>query len=368
MQEYLCLILVFLVSVSAKWKPDPPPEDSTAQPHVEGHPVHIEATKMAKLMIHQDVVTTCRYILFKTPMKFHDAQDYCRNLEWPITHNGIDMATVQNKDENSDIVSLIRLAFGVKFDKKSPWKHGNWVLIGLSKRFNNNRKLRGSEAGRFRMNEWYYSNNEVARYGNFHNGMPDQQYRGKKRNREYQNWIQINRKGYWDDTYSTEAKPFVCQYCGKYIVLSKHVRWDEAKANCEKFGMEFATVRSQKDNDELMFAANLTLGPEVGGRRFDNSNWVWIGEHEVMHSNKTGTNTWAHYNENTPFEEWPGFRNIWYSAPKNKQPDNWIITNGGKRVEQRVVALSRENGKWDDSFVFRKRPFACQCPKRCCHM
>ena len=26
------------------------------------------------------------------------------------------MATVQNQDENSDIVSLLRLAFGVKFD------------------------------------------------------------------------------------------------------------------------------------------------------------------------------------------------------------------------------------------------------------
>ena len=44
--------------MSAKWKPDPPPEDSTATPVVESHPVYIQARKMAKLMVNQNVVTS----------------------------------------------------------------------------------------------------------------------------------------------------------------------------------------------------------------------------------------------------------------------------------------------------------------------
>ena len=35
--------------------------------------------------------------------------------------------------------------------------------------------------------------------------------------------------------------------------------------------------------------------------------------------------------------------------------------------EQQVVAMSRKDGTWDDSFTFLKRPFACMCKERSCN-
>jgi len=348
------VICAVVALASGGWKPDPPPEGGTEEAVFDSHPTVIQARKMAKLMTHQDVVTTCRYMLFKTAKTFPEAKESCSNLSWPITHTGIGMATVQNEDENNDIMSLLRLAFGIKFDSSKPYKYGNWALIGLSKRVNNDRKLTNEEKGVFNMEEWYYTNNQQARFGKFHNQMPDQQSKGKGDNKQYQNWIQINKKGYWDDTYSTKALPYTCEYCGKYIVLSKHVNWDAAKAHCEDVGLKFATVSSQDDNNELLFAARVSLGEDFGGKRFNNSHWVWIGEKEVLDEDGVGTNVWEHH-DNTTLEYEP----VW---DRKMQPDNWVL-NGR---EQSVVALSRLDGKWDDSFKHKKRPFACMCPERAC--
>lgn len=350
------LAILLTGSVEAKWKPDPPPELSTEQAIFSLHPTVIQARKMAKLMTNQDVVTTCRYMLFKNPLPFHDAKDACENTQWPLTNNGIGMASVQNVNENNDVKSLLRLAFGIKFSGKKPFAFGQWVLIGLSKRYNNDRELREDEIGVFKHDEWYYPGNQQANYSNFHVGMPDQQFKGKKaKKREYQNWIQINKKGYWDDTYSSKALPYACQYCGKYIVLSKHVSWDKAKEHCADVGLEFAKVNSQRDNQELLFAATVALGEELGGKRFNNTNWVWIGEMEQLDEAGVGTGVWTHHDDQA----------LEYSPQWDfkRQPDNWILSDG---KEQNVAALSRKDGKWDDSYRHKKRPFACMCPAYSC--
>lgn len=354
----LVVLSVVVLAAYGGWKPDPLPEAGTDQATFDSHPAVMQARKMAKLMTNQDVVTTCRYMLFKKPLPFHEANEACNSLSWPITNTGIGMATVQNEDENNDIKNLLRLAFGMTFDRTKPYKYGQWTLIGLSKRVNNDRKLAKNELGNdnVKLSEWYYTNNHMANYTQFHRDMPDQQSKGSERKgtKEYQNWIQINKKGYWDDTYSSKSLPYTCEYCGKYIVLSKHVSWDSAKAHCEDVGLKFATVNSDSDNRELLFAANAALGEELGGKRFNNSNWVWIGEQEEM-IDGVGSETWTHhdgselaYSPNWDFKS---------------QPDNWILPTRG---EQNVAALSRKDGKWDDSFKHKKRPFACMCPERAC--
>lgn len=352
----LALLSILVVAISAKWHPDPIPEGGTDLAVFASEPVVMQARKMAKLVPNQDVVTTCRYILFKQPLEYHDALDACLALEWPITNAGIGMATVRTEAENDDVSNLIRIGFGFHFDGKKPYKYGNWALIGLSKRRNNDYKIPEEEEGVFNAEDWWFSNGMRTNYTKWHKGFPDQQMKGKKNNREYQNWVQINKKGYWDDTYCSKKLPYLCEYCGKYIVLSKHVTWDKANAHCQDLGLEFAVVNSQSDNEELLFAARVSLGEELGGRRFNNSNWVWIGTQEIMdETSGNGTGVWQHWNGDSL-----DFSPSWdYKV----QPDNWVLPNKG---EQNVVGFSRKDGKWDDSFKFRKRPFACQCPHRGC--
>jgi len=356
------LRLTFLASLLALaacvWKPDPPPELPTDEEIFDSNPMVIQAKKMQKLSPSQDVIMTCRYLLFKVPLNYTNARDYCDVLEWPLTDSGsgIGLATVQNSNENNDIKTLIRMAFGIKFNNNSPYEYGNWVFIGLTKRYDNDRKLAKKEKGDWNASHWFYEDRSMARFNNFRKDMPDQQQKGnKKKGYEYQNVVQINKKGYWDDTFASKALPFACQYCGKYIVLSKHVTWNKAQEHCEDVGLVFATVESKQENQELLFAAELALGDTLYGRRFNNSNWVWIGEKEQMDpEDGTGNGVWTHY-DNSPLPYQPAW-------DKKLQPDNWVRAKG----EQSVVALSRKDGKWDDSFPFKKRPFACMCKERAC--
>jgi len=352
----LVLVTSLLALTAAKWKPDPPPELPTDQEIFESDPMVIEARKMQKLAPSQNVVMTCRYLLFKIPQNYTNARDYCSHLEWPLTNTGIGMATVQNSAENNDVKTLIRYAFGMKFDNSNPYTLGNWAFIGLTKRKDNDRKLTKAEKGEFNPEQWFYEDRGMARYDNFRAHMPDQQRQGsKKKGYEYQVVVQVNKKGYWDDTFASKQLPFLCQYCGKYVVLSKHVSWTAAKGHCESVGLTFATVESKEDNAELMFAAELALGDTLHEKRWNNDNWVWIGEKEQMDAEGKGNGVWTHWDDSPlPYSPKWDFK---------LQPDNWVK----KRGEQQVVAMSRKDGTWDDSFTFLKRPFACMCKERSCN-
>lgn len=355
---YTLTVLATLLTLAAgAWKPDPPPELPTDEEIFDSHPVVIEARKMQKLAPTQNVVMTCRYLLFKFPLNYTDAREYCDNLVWPLTTSGkgIGLASVQNENENNDIKTLLRIAYGIKFDNAKPYQLGNWVFIGLTKRVDNDRKLTKNEKGVWNPEHWFYEDRGMARYENFRRHMPDQQQKGsKKKGYEYQVAVQVNKKGYWDDTFPSKPLPFSCQYCGKYIVLSKHVTWPQAQKHCEDVGLVFATVESDNENKELMFAATVALGDTIHGRRFNNSNWVWIGEKEQMNEDNEGSGIWTHWDD-SPLDYKPAW-------DYKRQPDNWIRPKG----EQSVVAVSRKNGKWDDSFPFKKRPFACMCQERAC--
>lgn len=359
MLGFLTLFAVFATCITSEdavleeraYDPDPYEVGATDQAVFDSEPITLNAKAMSKLMLNQDAVTTCRYMLFKTFKDFYSAKEACNSYIWPITNNGIGMAKVQNEYENDDIKTLLKLAYGVKQVGK-PFNRKNWVWIGLSKRRDNDRKLNDDEKGIFNNDDWQYSSGELARFSKWHAGMPDQQW--SKKYKEYQTWIQINKRGYWDDTYASIEAPYACEYCGKYIVLSAHVKWEKAKRSCLNFGLEMAKVNSKADNDELAWAAEMVLGKEVDEHRWNDTNWIWIGTEEVLDPNGHGTNVWQHW-DNSTLDWEPDW-------DKKKQPDNWVTPRKGA---QDKVAFSRINNKWDDSFNKRERPFACQCRRSC---
>jgi len=164
----------------------------------------------------------------------------------------------------------------------------------------------------------------------------------------------VNKRGHWDDTYGGVEAAYVCNYCGSYVVVNQHVTWDHAKELCESYGLTLAIVDSEHDNRELAFAAKTSLGEVPEAKRWNDSNWIWIGTQEVLDDAGVGTGEWIHHN---------GAAMKWTPQwDRKRQPDNWVLNRG----EESVAAISRLNWKWDDSFPWKKRPFACMCPHRSC--
>ncbi|KAL5270018.1 hypothetical protein ACHWQZ_G003487 [Mnemiopsis leidyi] len=329
-------------------------EGATDATLIMNDPVAINARKMSRLLKRQDVVANCRYLLFKAYKNFWDAKSACRNLQWPFTNTGIDLASVNSEVENKEIRILLQIAHGIKQVGKL-YNRDNWVWVGLEKKVNNKvllaKKDRGSS--NFNASEWEWLDGSNPRFSHWMKDMPDQEY--KRKYRDYQNHVMINKRGRWDDTFPEIEAPYACNYCGKYIVVAQHVKWTTARALCESYGLTMAIVNSKEDNVELGWAANITFGPDPEHKRWNNTNWIWLGTEEVMDEETgEGTGDWIHHDGSEL--EWSP---VW---DRKQQPDNWVT----KRGEQRVVAFSRINQKWDDSFVWRKRPFACMCPHRTC--
>lgn len=328
-------------------------EGGTDQSVIEEIPVYIHAHKMARLLSNQDVVATCRYMLFKTMKNYYDALEHCRTVEWPFTHNGIGMASVQNEADNTDIRVLLQIAFGIKFNHK-PYDRNNWVWVGLEKHTDRDRDISDEEEGNWNPEHWKWSDGSDPTYTNWRKDQPDQQW--SRKFKTYQNWVMINKRGYWDDTHAGFEAPFACNYCGKYIVIETPVSWDKAKELCEEYGLTMAKVNSVEDNQELAWAANITFGEEIHDTRWNKTNWIWLGTEEVMDPNTgNGTNSWEHHD---------GTELMWDPVwDRRDQPDNWTVRKG----EQSKVAFSRLDTKWDDSYSWKHRPFACMCPHHACH-
>ena len=182
--------------------------------------------------------------------------------------------------------------------------------------------------------------------------MPDGQY--DKKTALYQDKVSLSKKGHWDDSLQYKTMPYACNYCGKYVVIKHHATWYAARRMCEEFGLTMAIVNTREENNDLDLAAKLMMGEETELKRWNDTNWIWLGTQEVMDENGVGTGVWEHH-DGSPL--------LW-SPPWDvkKQPDNWIK----KRGEQKAVAFSRINTKWDDSFPWKKRPFACMCPEAAC--
>ena len=328
-------------------------EGSTDEDAIAEHPAYINAKKMSHLMKRQGVVSTCRYILFKEKKNFWDSRDSCKQLDWPFTNNGAWLADVHNMEENMDIRILLQLAYGIK-DVDHHYHRENWAWIGLEKMENNSYMLAKEERGpeNFNPEEWEWQDGTHPNFTHWMRDMPDQEY--KRPYKDYQRFVMVNKRGRWDDTFGQMEAPYVCNYCGRYIVIAEHVTWYHAKDLCESYGLTMAVVNSKADNKELGWAADTTFGPVPEEQRWNNTNWIWLGTQEVMGENGNGTGEWVHHN-GSPLNWSPKW-------DRKSQPDNWVRKKG----EQQVVAFSRINSRWDDSFAWLKRPFACMCPHRAC--
>ncbi|KAL5272265.1 hypothetical protein ACHWQZ_G000473 [Mnemiopsis leidyi] len=355
LREFLCLFFI-ASSVDGKKGGMPTHEDlyeySTDEAVVYAKPVVINAKKMHKALKHQDIVSTCRYILFKTFKKFWDAERSCKNIHMPLTHKNGSIAVIKTKEDNKDITHLLQLAYGVrrvgkKFDRR------NWVWVGLQKVKDNKRRLKKNEQGpkNFKPDEWRWVDGTQPEYTRWMKKMPDQEKAGK----HYQDHVSVNKRGQWDDTFPFKEMPYACNYCGKYIVIPRHARWYEARNHCKTFGLTLAIVNSKEENDELYQAAVMAMGAETGQKRWNDTNWIWIGTQEVM-KNNTGTGEWEHHDGTALQWKQPHW-------DRKLQPDNWTKRLWG---EQRVVAFSRINKRWDDSYPQRERPYACMCPLTSC--
>lgn len=326
-------------------------EGGTDPTVIENSEVALNARAMSHLLKNQDVVATCRYMLFKIWKNFWDAREACHNVEWPFTHSGIGMAKIQTEDQNTDVRTLLQLGYGYK-QIGGGYNRNNWVWVGLTKRIDTERKMTNKEKGNFNTSEWAWQDNSEPQFSKWKNKMPDQQYSNKYKT--YQNWVMINKRGYWDDTHAAIEAPYACNYCGKYIVIATPQSWDQAKKDCESYGLTMAIVDSAEDNEELAWAANLTFGPETNQYRWNYTNWIWLGTQEIMGDDGVGTGVFHHHDNSTL--NWDP---VW---DRKRQPDNWTVPRG----EQTVVAFSRINQKWDDSFHWKHRPFACMCDHRAC--
>lgn len=342
----------FVEEEKRKYKPDELPEGGTDPSIVLNHPVAIQAKKMSKLLMRQDVVATCRFILFKSFKSFYAAKDHCESIEWPFTHRGMGIATVYNEEENTEIRHLLQIGYGLT-RLGGPYERDNWAWVGLVKQQNNETKLSKDKRGKFVADDWRWADGNIKpKFWQFARKMPDQKCVKKK---GCQSWVMINKRGYWDDTFHYFEAPFVCNYCGKYVVVAKHVSWDKAKTLCESYGLKMAIVNSKEDNIELGWAANITFNyAPTEPKRWNSNNWIWLGTEEIMDDSGIGTGKWRHHDGSTL-----DYEPRW---DYKRQPDNWVK----KRGEQQVVAFSRINRKWDDSFRWKKRPFACMCPHRGC--
>lgn len=326
-------------------------EDAT---FILNQPVALNAKKFSKALQNQDVVATCRYILYKTWKDWYDAKDSCQNITLPMTLRVKgSMATVKTEEENKDLVTLMKLGFGVKRVGKK-YNRNNWVWLGLEKTINNDIKQDKKKVGEeyFVPSEWKWIDSSEPVWWNWQKKMPD----GAKDKKSpiFQDKVSLSKSGQWDDSLQYKTMPYACNYCGKYIVIKKHVKWEQARSMCESFGLSMAVVNSKEENEDLDKAAKLMMGEEVDVKRWNDTNWIWIGTHEVMDVNGVGTGEWQHHD---------GSALLW-SPPWDykRQPDNWVRRSG----EQQAVAFSRINGRWDDSFLSRERPFACMCPDAAC--
>ena len=349
---FLFFSMVFARSVGQKAEDGVYGEDAT---FILNQPVAINAKKMSKVLKDQSVVATCRYLLYKTYLDWHEAKDSCSNVTLPMTlKTRGSMATVKTEAENKDLVTLMKLAYGVKYVGKK-YDRRNWVWLGLEKVINNDVKLPKKQIGEkfFNSSEWRWVDGSEPVWWKWQKKMPDQEI--DKKTKTFQDKVSLSKRGTWDDSFGFKVMPYACNYCGKYIVIKKHVKWEQARKMCESFGLTMAKINSREDNNELDMAAKIMMGEEVGEKRWNSTNWIWIGTREVMDENGIGTGVWEHH-DGTPL--------LWDTPPWDfkRQPDNWVRRRG----EQQAVAFSRINKKWDDSFLHKKRPFACMCPAAAC--
>ncbi|XP_063683026.1 uncharacterized protein LOC134817716 [Bolinopsis microptera] len=287
---------------------------------------------------------TCQLVLFSELVDYDTAEQKCQNFDIGTGSGTGNLATVSDEDKNTDLKLLLGMAYDVKEDKSGRWDPDQWVWAGLRKTTNND----GSQISRtYNAEDWEWADGANPNdFKKWMKGQPDQRKDGDN----LQNQMRISHHGEWDDTFKYKKHPYACDYQGKYILSSSLSSWSQAKAACEKAGLQLAKVRSDQEVTEMMAAANSFLGlRDESLKTWNPSNWIWLGGSDAA---EEGVWKWV---DGSPIDYFDGMD--W--RPPN--PDNADFLGG--EDGQHFLALSRW-GKFDDSFDSKKkqRPFACQCP------
>lgn len=166
-------------------------EGATDEALIMEDPVAIQARKMSHLLKRQDVVATCRYMLFKAYKSFYDAKHACEHVEWPFTHAGANLAYVKTKEENREIRILLQVAHGIRQTGHN-FNRDNWVWVGLRKVLNNDKVLSKSERGpaSFNETEWQWLDGTHPNFTHWMRSQPDQEK--KRPYKGLQNFVQVS--------------------------------------------------------------------------------------------------------------------------------------------------------------------------------
>ena len=292
----------------------------------------------------EGIYPTCNMVLFSEMVDFNTANERCKRFHLGREVEG-NLATVNNKDKNTDLKLLLKMAYPTSSGK---WAADEWVWAGLRKIKNNAGSSKGKK---YNADDWAWADETTPQ--DFHMwmaGQPDQDMRKVEKVKYFQNQMRINHKGRWDDTFVDKIHPFACDYQGKYIMSATKKSWSKAKEACENAGLILAKVRSSQEVEEITSAAKLFLGAVDDTLRvFDPNNWIWLGGNDADEED-----VWK-WNDGDAIE-W--FADMPWREPN---PDNSDRMNGGRT--QNFLSISKW-GEFDDSFDAqeRKRPFACQCP------
>jgi hypothetical protein len=168
------------------------------------------------------------------------------------------------------------------------------------------------------------------------------------------------------------------------VFFSELVTYDEADNNCKSFDIgsgrgeegNLVTVDDKAKNGDLQTLLEMAYPKEEqdewkwGGKR-----WVWAGLRKTKNTNLTNVERgdynpldweWANGSHPTNFSKWLNFNK------KKAQPDQMSIKKGSTlnfdgddntcdedpRCFQNQMRINH-NGKWDDTYKFRKHPYAC---------
>lgn len=295
------------------------------------------------------VYATCKIVLFRKQVDYTTAENNCQQFslgKGANTHAG-NLATVNDKDKNGDLTTLLSMAYPNAVGKFSPEE---WVWAGMRKVTN----LQGeTEPEDYDPDEWEWTDgshpNET--FSRWMENQPDQNSKKYLGTRYYQNQMRINHDGEWDDTYAYKEHPYACDYQGKYIVSGTLMTWKEAKKACENAGLALAKVRNDAEIEDIGFAIATFLGPERAKSDWEPSNWIWLGGNDIE---SEADWKWVDGDDMSlnglPWDNW-----------RSPNPDNAQFLFKSD-MGQNSLAISKW-GEFDDSYeVRRRRPFACQCP------
>ena len=121
--------------------------------------------------------------------------------------------------------------------------------------------------------------------------------------------IEMELENWKRKTASVHAKFGLKSKTGKYVAFDKPYRWNQARAECKKRGMELATIRNPSENVEALELARRTCGHVTSGDHmagWDLCGWIGLNDFE-----KEGTLVWSNVKESS------AYRNFVKGEPNN---------------------------------------------------